>query len=228
MSQVMASTGSLKRAMKLYFKFFPKLAPLVGVCILVNALAAAAPALFQRNILKIIEDTFASGDWEAARPLILQNIIPLVSLYAVALILSVVQTQVLAYMTQRYLSNLREEMFAKMQTLPLSYFDSHKHGDIMSHYTNDIDTLRQFVSMAFPTLLRAGLLVTAVFCIMLSYSIWLTLILCLGIVLMVFITGRVGAGSAKYFVRQQKAVASTEGFIQEIMNGQKVVKVFNH
>ena len=219
MSQVMASTGSLKRAMKLYFKFFPKLAPLVGVCILVNALAAAAPALFQRNILKIIEDTFASGDWEAARPLILQNIIPLVSLYAVALILSVVQTQVLAYMTQKYLSNLREEMFAKMQTLPLSYFDSHKHGDIMSHYTNDIDTLRQFVSMAFPT---------AVFCIMLSYSIWLTLILCLGIVLMVFITGRVGAGSAKYFVRQQKAVASTEGFIQEIMNGQKVVKVFNH
>lgn len=228
MSQVMASTGSLKRAMKLYFKFFPKLAPLVGVCILVNALAAAAPALFQRNILKIIEDTFASGDWEAARPLILQNIIPLVSLYAVALILSVVQTQILAYMTQKYLSNLREEMFAKMQTLPLSYFDSHKHGDIMSHYTNDIDTLRQFVSMAFPTLLRAGLLVTAVFCIMLSYSIWLTLILCLGIVLMVFITGRVGAGSAKYFVRQQKAVASTEGFIQEIMNGQKVVKVFNH
>ena len=169
MSQVMASTGSLKRAMKLYFKFFPKLAPLVGVCILVNALAAAAPALFQRNILKIIEDTFASGDWEAARPLILQNIIPLVSLYAVALILSVVQTQILAYMTQKYLSNLREEMFAKMQTLPLSYFDSHKHGDIMSHYTNDIDTLRQFVSMAFPTLLRAGLLVTAVFCIMLSY-----------------------------------------------------------
>jgi len=228
MGDVVASVGSLKRLMKLYFKTFPKLAPLVGVCILVGAVTAAIPAVFQQKVIKVIEGAFESGDWAAAKPQILHYIIPLICLYVLALVLSVVQSQVLAYMTQKFLAKMREEMFSKMQTLPLSYIDTHKHGDIMSHYTNDIDTLRQFVSMAFPTMIRAGIVVLSVFFIMLYYSVWLTLILCLGIALMAFITGRVGAGSSKYFLRQQKAVASTEGFVQEIMNGQKVVKVFNH
>ena len=98
----------------------------------------------------------------------------------------------------------------------------------MSHYTNDIDTLRQLVSMALPTILRAGVVVISVFIIMLNYSIWMTFIMIAGIIAMMFATGKVGAGSAKYFIRQQRAVAATEGYIQEIMNGQKVVKVFNH
>ena len=228
MSQVIGSFSSLKRALKMYIKYFPGLTVLVGICILVGALTAAVPSIFQQKILAIIEDSWKSGNWDAARPQVLQYIIPLISLYVVALALSVLQSQLLAFMTQKYLARLREDLFDKMQYLPLRYFDTHKHGEIMSHYTNDIDTLRQLVSMAFPSIIRSGVLVITVFFIMLYYSVWMTLILCFGIVLMIIITGKVGAGSAKYFIRQQKAVAAAEGFIQETMNGQKVVKVFNH
>ena len=228
MSQIKDSTGSLKRILKIYLGLFPKLVWLLLLCIVVGAVTAAVPSIFQQKILAIIEATWKSGDWASARPQILQYIIPLVCLYVVALGLSVLQSQVAAHMTQTFLARLREGLFDKMQFLPLKYFDTHKHGEIMSHYTNDIDALRQFISMAFPTIIRSTILLLTVFGIMLYYSVWMTLILCVGIVLMIVITGKVGAGSAKYFMRQQKAVASAEGFIQETMNGQKVVKVFNH
>ena len=115
-----------------------------------------------------------------------------------------------------------------MQNLPIKYFDTNKHGDIMSHYTNDIDALRQLVSQAIPAILQAGLIVITVFFIMLWYSVWMTLVVICGVMLLMFVTKKVGSGSAKYFIRQQKAVGKTEGFIQEMMNGQKVVKVFCH
>ena len=137
-------------------------------------------------------------------------------------------TQIMAYMTQGFLDKLRREMFDGMQDLPISYFDTHKHGDIMSHYTNDIDTLRQLVSQALPTLIQSGAIVLVVFAIMLYFSVWLTLVLVLGIVAMFFVTKVVGGGSAKYFMQQQKATGAMEGFAQEMMNGQKVIKVFNH
>lgn len=166
--------------------------------------------------------------WEAARPEIVSNLIILLVMYVLALILSVVETQIMAVMTQGYLDKLRKEMFGGMQRLPIKYFDTHKHGDIMSHYTNDSDTLRQLVSQAFPALLRCGTIVLGVFALMLWYSIWMTLVLVAGVFLMFFLTKFVGGGSAKYFVRQQEAVGKTEGYIQEMVNGQKVVKVFNH
>ena len=228
MSQIKGSLGSIKRVLKIYLGYFPGLVWLLLLCIVVGAVTAAVPSIFQQKIITIIENSWKSGDWAGARPQVLSYIIPLVCLYVVALCLSILQSQLGAFMTQTFLSRLRENLFDKMQRLPLKYFDTHKHGEIMSHYTNDIDTLRQFVSMAFPTIIRATILLLTVFGIMLYYSVWMTLVLCIGIVLMIIITGKVGAGSAKYFIRQQKAVAATEGFIQETMNGQKVVKVFNH
>ena len=228
MSQIKDSAGSLKRVLKIYFRYFPKLIWVIFVCILVGAVTAAVPSIFQQKIIAIIESSWETGDWAGARPRVLAYIIPLVCLYVVALALAIVQSQVIAHMTQKFLARLREDLFDKMQRLPLKYFDTHKHGEIMSHYTNDIDTLRQLVSMAIPNILRNVILLVTVFGIMLYYSVWMTLILCFGIVLMIVITGKVGAGSAKYFIRQQKAVAAAEGFIQETMNGQKVVKVFNH
>ena len=228
MSQIKDSAGSLKRGLKIYFRYFPKLIWVIFVCILVGAVTAAVPSIFQQKIIAIIESSWETGDWAGARPRVLAYIIPLLCLYVVALALAVVQSQVIAHMTQTFLARLREDLFDKMQRLPLKYFDTHKHGEIMSHYTNDIDTLRQLVSMALPNILRNVILLVTVFGIMLYYSVWMTLILCFGIVLMIVITGKVGAGSAKYFIRQQKAVAAAEGFIQETMNGQKVVKVFNH
>ena len=137
-------------------------------------------------------------------------------------------TQLMAYMTQGYLDKLRREMFDDMQDLPISYFDTHQHGDIMSHYTNDIDTLRMLISQSLPTLIQSGAIVLVVLAIMLYFSVWMTLILLAGVVLMFFVAKRFGGGSARYFVKQQRSVADTEGFVQEMMNGQKVIKVFCH
>ena len=228
MSQVVGSMGSLKRVVKMYIKQFPVLTWVIVLFNIYNAVAAALPMVFLQKVTVVLEEYLESGDWESAKIRIISYLIPLICIYAGAAIVSILNSQLMAYMTQKFLHKLRTDLFNKMQTLPLRYFDTHKHGDIMSHYTNDIDTLRQLVSMAIPTIIRAGVVVITVFITMLRYSIWLTLIMIVGIVAMMIATGKVGAGSAKYFIRQQMAVASTEGYIQEIMNGQKVVKVFNH
>ena len=115
-----------------------------------------------------------------------------------------------------------------MQDLPIKFFDTNKHGDIMSYYTNDIDTLRQLVSQAVPALIQSAAIVLTVFAIMLYFSIWLTLVLVLGVVAMAFVAKRIGGGSARYFLQAQKSVARAEGYVQEMMNGQKVIKVFCH
>lgn len=118
-------------------------------------------------------------------------------------------------------------MFDGMQNLPIKYFDTNKHGDIMSYYTNDIDALRELISSSFPSLIRAGTILTAVFFIMLWYSVWMTLIVIMGIVVITLVTKKVGGGSAKYFVKAQRMMGDVEGYVQEMMNGQKVIKVFN-
>ncbi len=228
MSQVVGSMGNLKRVLKYYIKCNPAMFVGIVFCSIFGALTSAAPGIVQQKVIKVIDDTFKAGDWTAAKPRILAYVIPLICIYVVAVSLSVLQTQLQARMTQDFMHKTRTDLFNKMQTLPLRYFDTHKHGNIMSHYTNDIDTLRQMVSQAFPTAIRAGVVIIAVFGIMIYYSLWMTLIVVVGIIAMMFVTSKVGAGSAKYFVRQQKAVAATEGYVQEIMNGQKVVKVFNH
>ena len=119
-------------------------------------------------------------------------------------------------------------MFGGMQNLPIKYFDTNKHGDIMSYYTNDIDTLRQLISQSMPALIRSIAIVIGVFFIMLYYSVWMTLLLLVGVAAMMIISKKVGGGSAKYFIKQQQSIGKAEGFIQEMMNGQKVIKVFNH
>ena len=130
--------------------------------------------------------------------------------------------------TQGSLAKMRKKMFNGMQKLPIKYFDTHNHGDVMSYYTNDIDTLRQMISQSLPQMLSSGIIILTVFSIMMYYSVWMTLVVLLGVVCMTFIVRRVGGGSAKYFVRQQEALGKTEGYIEEMMNGQKVVKVFCH
>ena len=220
--------AALGRTVKKLFSYYPVLAPVTFVCILFSSIVSSVPSLFTQNIIQIIEKWYISRDWAAARAEIVPYLTLLVVLYALSILSMTVYTQLMAYMTQGFLHKLRCEMFGGMQKLPIRYFDSHQHGDIMSHYTNDIDTLRQLVSQALPALIQSGAIVLVVFSIMLYFSLWLTLVLVLGIIAMVAVTKKIGGGSAKYFVRQQKAVASTEGFIQEMMAGQKVVKVFCH
>ena len=218
----------LKRLVKMLFGYYPVLVPLTIFCILFTAIVSAIPAVFLQQVTALIESYQVTGSWELAKEEILPRITLLASMYVLSLISITADTQLMAYITQGFLCKLRRTMFEGMQNLPIKYFDTHKHGDIMSYYTNDIDTLRQLVAQSLPTLIRASVIVLTVLFIMLYYSIWLTVLLLLGVVAMMFVTKKVGGGSAKYFLRLQKSVAKQEGFVQEMMNGQKMIKVFSH
>ena len=220
--------GAIKWVLKKFFGYYPVLAPLSMFCVLFSAVVAAIPSIFIQKCLAVIQTWVDSGDWASARSELLPYILTLVGLYLVSICSLTLETQLMAIMTQGFLDKLRREMFNGMQDLPIRYFDTHKHGDVMSFYTNDIDTLRQLISGSLPALIRSISIVLAVFFIMLWYSLWMTLVLLVGVAAMFFVTKTIGGSSAKYFMSQQKAVGAMEGFAQEMMNGQKVVKVFCH
>ena len=223
-----AAPGTFGRIIKLLFSYYPGLVPLTIFCILFSSAVSAIPSIFVQKVITSIQNWYLSGDWEAAKGEIISEVLILISLYLLSVIAIAVYTQLMAYITQGFLCKLRRSMFDGMQDLPIKYFDTHKHGDIMSYYTNDIDTLRQLVSQAMPSLISSGAIVVCVLGIMLWYSVWMTLLVLAGVALMFLVSKKIGGGSAKYFVRQQKSVGRAEGYIQEMMNGQKVVKVFSH
>ena len=216
-------------AIKKFFGYYPVLAPLAMFCILFSAIVAAVPNFFiVQRVLHAAEHWMESGDWAAARGEILPNIYLLIGVYVLSICSQTLETQLMAVMTQGFLDKMRREIFNGMQDLPIRFFDSNKTGDIMSYFTNDIDTMRQLVSQSLPSLIRSGAVVLAVFAVMVYSSVWMTLVLLLGVAAMFFVAKTVGGGSAKYFMQQQKAVAAMEGMAQESMNGQKVIKVFCH
>ena len=221
-------TGVLKRLLKMLIRYYPVLVPLMALCAVFNAVASAIPAVFLQRVTQLIEKWQATGDWVGAQAEIMPQIWFLIVMYALSLIAITLDTQLIAYITQGFLCKMRRTMFERMQNLPIRYFDTHKHGDIMSYYTNDIDTLRQLVGQSLPTLIRASVIVCTVLGLMLYFSVWLTLIVLVGVVFMLFVSKKVGGGSAKFFMRLQKNVAELEGNVQENMNGMKVIKVFCH
>ena len=226
--QAAPKKGVIRRIIRTLFSFYPVLMPVVLFCILFNAIVSAIPAVFMQNIIAVIEQSYQSGDWEAVAGKILGMAAILAILYAVSLIASFTYCRLLAVITQGSLKKLREKMFNGMQNLPIKYFDTHSHGDIMSYYTNDIDTLRQLISQSMPQLLSSGVMVITVFGIMLYYSLWMSLVIVAGVIIMLRVIKKVGGNSAKYFIRQQESIGKVEGYIEEMMNGQKVVKVFCH
>lgn len=226
--QAAPKKGVIRRIIRTLFSFYPVLMPVVLFCILFNAIVSAIPAVFMQNIIAVIEQSYQSGDWEAVAGKILGMAAILAILYAVSLIASFTYCRLLAVITQGSLKKLREKMFNGMQNLPIKYFDTHSHGDIMSYYTNDIDTLRQLISQSMPQLLSSGVMVITVFGIMLYYSLWMSLVIVAGVIIMLRVIKKVGGNSAKYFIRQQESIGNVEGYIEEMMNGQKVVKVFCH
>ena len=226
--QAAPKKGVIKRIIRTLFSFYPVLMPVVLFCILFNSIVSAIPAVFMQNIIAVIEQSYQSGDWEAVAGKILGMAAILAILYAVSLIASFAYCRMLAVITQGSLKKLREKMFNGMQNLPIKYFDTHSHGDIMSYYTNDIDTLRQLISQSMPQLLSSGVMVITVFGIMLYYSLWMSLVIVAGVIIMLRVIKKVGGNSAKYFIRQQESIGKVEGYIEEMMNGQKVVKVFCH
>ena len=216
------------RILKTQFSFYPALLPLTIVCIIFSAIVSAVPSIFMQKVIEVVEANWQSGDWSLISKTIFMLVGILVVFYVLSLITCIVYNQLMAVITQGTLKKLRCKMFNGMQKLPIKFFDTHTHGDIMSHYTNDIDTLRQMISQSFPQLLVSGVTSLTVLIIMLYYSLWLTLVVLLGVFVMLMVTKKVGGGSAKYFFRQQTALGKAEGFVEEMMNGQKVVKVFCH
>ena len=221
--------GTLKRVLKMLFGFYPVLLPISIVCIIFCAVTSAIPAIFLKEVTNAILQAVESGEaWDVVKGDIISKVAVLLGFYVASIIAITLETQLMAGITQSFLSKMRKALFAKMQNLPIKYFDTNKHGDIMSRYTNDIDTLRQLIGQSIPTLIRASVIVISVFFIMLYYSLYLTLILLLGVVLMVAVTKFFGGNSARFFMGLQKTVGKQEGFVQEMMSGQKVVKVFCH
>lgn len=219
---------TLGRLLKLLISSYPKLIPITAVCIIFSAIVSAIPSLFTQKVINVITKYVDAGsfDWASAKAEIVPLVLILVTLYVLAASAMTLYTQLMAFITQGFLGKMRRKMFDSMQNLPIKFFDTNKHGDIMSYYTNDIDTLRQLVSQSIPHLLQSIIIITSVLFIMFWFSLWMTLVVITGISIMFYITRKISGGSAKYFIRQQKAIAKCEGFIQEMMNGQKVIKVF--
>ena len=219
--------GTLKRLFRTLFSFYPVALPAVIVCIIFSSAVSAIPAVFTQKIIAVLEQNAGAG-WGVIGPQVIRLTMMLAALYVVSLILSFAYTRSMAILSQGALKRLREQLFGHMQDLPVKYFDTHERGDIMSHYTNDVDTLRQLISQSMPQLLASGIMVLTLFSIMLYYSVWMALVVLFGVSFLLLAVKKIGGNSAKYFMRQQKSIGKTEGYIEEMMAGQKVIKVFCH
>ena len=216
------------RVLKMLRGFYPIMLPAVACCILIQCVVQAMPNVFMERALTVVGQTWESGDWAAAQPQIFANAAILAALYFASLICNAVWQQCMAIITQGSLKKFRCLMFDHMQDLPIRYFDTHQHGDVMSYYTNDIDAMRQMIAQSLPQLFLTMLMLCSVGCIMLWYSLPLTLVVVGGAAIMALLGKTLASRSAKNFLRTQRAVAAVEGLVEEVMNGEKVVKVFSH
>lgn len=220
--------NTFTRLIKTLFEFYPVLLPVIIFLILFNAVVSSIPSIFMQNIISVIEKYWRTKDWVHAKPEIFSIVVVLLVLYILSLIASFTYNRLMAVVTQGSLMKFREKMFAKMESLPIRYFDTNAHGDIMSIYTNDTDTLRQLISQSLPALMQTSIVLITVVSIMLYFSLWLAGVIFIGCIVMVLITKNFGAKSSGFFIKQQQTLGETEGYIEEMMNGQKVIKVFNH
>lgn len=200
---------------------------LVLVLIVISALVSVASSLFIGNVIDdYITPMLTSGVADFA-PL-LKIIAIMAVVYVIGVCATLFYNRVMVTIAQGVLKNIRDEMFAGMEELPIKYFDTHSHGDIMSRYTNDTDTLRQMISMSIPQAFSSLITIVSVFCAMVATSVPLTGLIVVCVFLMVKVSGKITGASAKYFVQQQASIGKVNGYIEEMMNGQKVVKVFCH
>ncbi len=201
---------------------------LVFVCIAVTAVAGISSSIFLEILVDdVIEPGIANG-FDAIKSTLTKIACLMAGIYVFGLICSFVYTRLMAIITQGFLKHVREDMFNKMQRLPVKYFDTHTHGDIMSYYTNDVDALRQLISQSIPQSFFSLVSIVTLLVTMLISSIYLTLVVLVGVAFMLWVTKMVGGRSAKFFVRQQNSIGQTEGFAEEMIHGQKVIKVFCH
>ena len=214
------------RIIREIFDSFPVKMPLVIFLILFCAGINTLPSVFIQKITALIEFAPPSLTWPEISMNIIKLLLILAGLYALSLAGVFFQGYIGAEITQGVLLNIRQKMFDRMQNLPVKFFDSQSHGDIMSKFVNDVESMRQLISQAAPNLLTAIITIIAVISIMLYFSIWLTCITFMGIIIMFIITKKIGGRSSHHFRRQHKNTGLLEGFAEEMMTGQKVIKVF--
>ena len=221
--------GCMKRLLKILFTEYKGLVTVFTVFLVINAIAGAMSGLFLNKVYKVLEG-FLVGNITAdkAWDKVIVILITLGSIYLMGIIAGFIYTRLGAVLTQRFLRDMRDKMFAKMQTYPIKYFDQNTHGDIMSTYTNDTDALRQLVSQSLPQCISTVITLTTLAGVMLYLSISFTLMVIIGVVFITWVTKRIGGKSAKFFMAQQLAIGQMEGYVEEMMHGQKVVKVFCH
>ena len=221
------SMSALKRLIKMVLTKYKGKFIFVLVCILISSVAMVSGSLFLQTLI----DDYITPLLSEANPVytgLLKAIGTLILIYAVGVITSYVYNRIMAGISQGVLKEIRDTMFSNMQTFELRYFDTNTHGDIMSHYTNDTDILEQMISRTLPQLISSSISVIAVFISMISINIILTAFIVLFLFVMLKITGKITQKSGKYFISQQEILGRVNGYIEEMINGQKVVKVFTH
>ena len=222
---IMKTLGKLLGYM---FHYYKGRLILVICCIAVTAVAGISSSIFLEIL---VDDVITPGlelGFDAVKGQLYTIIGIMAGIYVFALICSFVYNRIMAVVTQGFLKHVREDMFNSMQKLPIRYFDTNTHGDIMSYYTNDVDALRQLISQSIPQVTYSAVAMITLLVSMLQSSIYLTLVVLAGVAFMVLVTKLVGGKSAKYFVKQQNSVGVTEGYVEEMLTGQKVIKVFCH
>ena len=217
----------LKRLMGMLMKHYGAAIIIVAICIIINVLANVQGTMFMQRLIDDYITPLLESETKNYTPL-LHAIGRVACFYGIGIIASYSYNRIMVNVTQGMLKTFRDSMFTKMEQLPIKYFDTHAHGDIMSIYTNDIDTLRQMISQSMPQFLNSIITIVSVFVSMLLLNVPLTIVTLLMIGVTLFATKKIGALSAKYFIAQQKDIATVNGYIEEMMNGQKVVKVFTH
>jgi len=216
--------GTIKRLMS-YLKEYKVRLTVVVICILISAGASVAASLFLQTL---IDDYIGPLLLEAPPNFggLLQAILGISVVFLAGILASLFYARTMAVIAQSTLKNIRDEMFTKMQTLPIRYFDTRTHGDIMSYYTNDADTLRQMISQSLPNLFSSVVSMIAVLISMIHLSIWLTLIVLVFTAVILMVIKAIAGRSGNFFMKQQRSIADVNGYIEEMVNGQKVVKVF--
>lgn len=215
---------TFKRLLTYLFKHKLKFT-FVLACIIISALTGVASSLF----LQVLIDDYITPLLLEAVPNfsgLFRVVLLMAGLYLIGVLATLFYNRLMAVISQQVLKEIRDEMFAHMQTLPIKYFDTHTHGDLMSHYTNDTDTLRQMLSQSIPQLISSAMTVIAVFCSMLTLSFWLTAIVIIFLIIALKIVKTVAGKSGQFFMAQQKSLGEVNGYIEEMIHGQKVVKVF--
>ena len=228
MPGVKIKKGTFGRLLRFVFSNYKGRVIVVAVCLIISSLANVAMSVFMR---KLIDDCIVPGitsGWSAVEKNVFMVLGVLACIYVTGIICSFIYTRIMATVTQGSLKKLRDDMFDNMQTLPIKYFDTHAHGDIMSTYTNDTDATRQMIGQTIPSIITSTISIVSLVVIMLSYSVWMFLLVIVAIFCVVKVTGFFGGRSGKFMVAQQQSLAKEEGFIEEMMSGLKVVKVFTH